>query len=383
MLKWFRMHSTQWRIGMLISALLLAITTALIPTPVVVSASNAVPADCEFYGSTDLQPSGQAAVGTGNSTYQDGDWNVGTDVSPCGTGSGTSIRVETWMDGAQGPIACESPANHNASGACMTVLGEARNVIVDWYYSESGPLSGVWYAHSKHYFIAASSETFQFQDTYDQFDFTGYTGGNGGGNGDEDPPDEEGGGGTPIVMPLGNSQAFKLTSAAEGVPFDLDADGTLEQIAWTAADSKLGFLAIDRNGNGSIDNGSELFGDHTVPGVKDGFAALRLIMPQADDAPPGPGYINANDPLYSKLLLWEDRNHNGLSEPDELQPLSNLYTQIRLGYSGHNRKDGNGNEFRYKGAAEIRTAPGQNRSKDYGEQKTRLRAIYDVVFVKQ
>ena len=59
--------------------------------------------------------------------------------------------------------------------------------------------------------------------------------------------------------------AYKLTGPSRGVQFDVDGDGAKEQTAWTAADSHLAFLALDRNGNGVIDSGKELFGSNTIP----------------------------------------------------------------------------------------------------------------------
>ena len=58
-----------------------------------------------------------------------------------------------------------------------------------------------------------------------------------------------------------NGDGFHLTSADEGVLFDIDADGDLDQVAWTRADSGDAWLALDRNGNGVIDDATELFGN--------------------------------------------------------------------------------------------------------------------------
>jgi hypothetical protein len=184
---------------------------------------------------------------------------------------------------------------------------------------------------------------------------------------------------TPIILPVGQSQAYKLTSAPNGVAFDIDGDGTVEQIAWTAADSGLAFLAIDRNGNGQIDNGTELFGNRTRPGSPNGFDALSKLYPIT-----GPiGFIDADDEVYPKLLLWEDRNHNGLSEASELRPASDLYSRIGLGYSLHDRRDGHGNQFKFRGWATWRTAPGKNDVKHANDADARQRDIYDVLLVVQ
>ena len=191
----------------------------------------------------------------------------------------------------------------------------------------------------------------------------------------------------PIVIPLIHAPAFKLTSAKDGVLFDLDADGTPELTAWTAADSNVAFLAFDRDGDGFISSGRELFGDKTLPGKPHGFVALRLLNDQmrVEQGLPAQadGVIDADDPIYARLLLWEDRNHNGISEASELRPLKDLYSGIGLGASVHNRKDGHGNTFRYRGWAYYRTAPGANKIKDGHEERTRRRDIYDVFFVRQ
>jgi hypothetical protein len=69
---------------------------------------------------------------------------------------------------------------------------------------------------------------------------------------------------SPIIINLRNDKLdLRLTSAVDGVPFDLDGDGALEQVSWTAPGSAVAFLVLDRNGNGIIDDGSELFGTAT------------------------------------------------------------------------------------------------------------------------
>ena len=149
---------------------------------------------------------------------------------------------------------------------------------------------------------------------------------------------------SPIVIPTGQSQAIRLTRASDGVIFDIRGDGAPILTAWTVADTEVAFLALDRNGNGTIDSGQELFGDATFPNVGNGFAALRLTGQHNQD-----GGINAADELYAKLLLWTDRNHNGYSEPDELQPFSGLFEVIGLGYTYAPRRDGFGNEYQFQG----------------------------------
>jgi hypothetical protein len=67
---------------------------------------------------------------------------------------------------------------------------------------------------------------------------------------------------TPIILSLSNNDV-RLTDVPDGVKFDLDADGVLDSIAWTERDAADGFLVLDRNHNGKIDDGTELFGDAT------------------------------------------------------------------------------------------------------------------------
>ena len=87
--------------------------------------------------------------------------------------------------------------------------------------------------------------------------------------------------GAPILVPISEDkralrrQDYQLTGLLQGVRFDMNGDGIEEQVSWTAQGSHLAFLALDRNGNGKIDNGKELFSNFTFPDVNNGFAALN------------------------------------------------------------------------------------------------------------
>jgi hypothetical protein len=180
---------------------------------------------------------------------------------------------------------------------------------------------------------------------------------------------------SPIIADT-DGDGYRLTSVDEGVRFDLDGDGLAEQLAWTEPGSDDAFLAVDRNGNGRIDDGRELFGDHTPayadqsePPVANGFEALKFAEGPSYGGGRADGTIDAADAIFPRLVLWRDLNHNGISEPEELQAAARAgLVAMGTHYKVSRRHDKHGNEYRLRGQSWWRKRSG----------RVVERAVYDV-----
>jgi len=168
---------------------------------------------------------------------------------------------------------------------------------------------------------------------------------------------------SPVVVDV-SGNGFQLTSAANGVKFDMAGTGPV-QMGWTAPGAMNAFLCLPDAGGG-CDNGKNLFGNFTPQprsSTPNGFLALAVYDSNGD------GVIDSRDAIFPSLRLWIDTNHDGISQPNELYTLPALGVQsISLNYKLDERQDQYGNRFRYR--AQVSSTSGAH-------------FAYDVFFVTQ
>jgi hypothetical protein len=155
--------------------------------------------------------------------------------------------------------------------------------------------------------------------------------------------------GSPVILDL-TGKGFDLTSAENGVLFDITGTGKKLQIAWTDASADNAFLALPGS-DGLVHTGQELFGNFTPqpPSAhRNGFAALA-VYDDPRNGGNGDGIIDSRDAVFASLRLWVDANHDGVSQPEELHTLPSLgVNSISLKYREDDKTDQYGNVFRYR-----------------------------------
>jgi hypothetical protein len=169
----------------------------------------------------------------------------------------------------------------------------------------------------------------------------------------------------PVLLDL-NQDGVHLSGPDPGVHFDIDADGIQDEIAWTAAGGDDAFLCWDRNRNGIIDDGRELFGyatPLTTGGpAKVGYRALAELDQPAYGGN-GDGKIDADDLAFRELCAWGDVNRDGISQPAEIHTLGEVgVVALRYNYRTIHLRDAFGNLFRYVSSADMLSSSGAVRS---------------------
>ena len=145
----------------------------------------------------------------------------------------------------------------------------------------------------------------------------------------------------PLVFDLDGDGITTVSLEESNAFFDLDNNGFAEKTSWVGA--KEGLLAYDKNGDGIINGGNELFGDRTL--MKDsktlassGFTALAEYDNNKD------GKIDSNDAIYTLLRIWQDSDGDGIASAGELKQLVDLgIVSIGLSYNNTGVTDGANN----------------------------------------
>jgi Ca2+-binding RTX toxin-like protein/GH24 family phage-related lysozyme (muramidase) len=151
---------------------------------------------------------------------------------------------------------------------------------------------------------------------------------------------------SPIVLDL-DGNGIATQNLSNGIFFDYDGNGFAERTGWATPGD--GILVRDLNGNGQIDNGSELFGDRTL--LKNGQTAANGFVALADLDGNGDGKLDSQDSAWAGLNIWQDLNSDGITNVGELKTLSDLGIQsIATGYTTNASTDANGNIHQQQGS---------------------------------
>ncbi|HOV04586.1 MAG TPA: hypothetical protein PLG99_09270, partial [Kaistiaceae bacterium] len=142
----------------------------------------------------------------------------------------------------------------------------------------------------------------------------------------------------PLVLDLDGDGIETVGLAQSGTHFDLDGDFFAERAGWLGPDD--GFLAVDRNGNGRIDDITEMFGGPDLSAFSD-------LAAHDDD---GDGAITAADAIFADLRVWRDLDQDGVTDEGELETLDFFdIVSIGVGATDLGDREVFGNRFPQEG----------------------------------
>jgi hypothetical protein len=256
------------------------------------------------------------------------------------------VRSELWLESS--PTGCTAGPSYNPVGTAPYSDDHHQRETTRWC---TVYLCGLYAARGRHYIDGTLYKSTQGNDA---------PGGDCGGQtcnpctlghvqgGDCGVNQQDACGCCPNPCPLlidRSGDGLSLSDVDDGALLDISGQGAVFWLGWPTSPDDA-WLAYDRNGDGTINNGSELFGNTrrlaSGRNAENGYEVLAEL--DEDDN----GVVDGRDPLFAKLLLWGDANRNGVSEPRELTPLSS--TGIRsLGvlYDESDKVDKFGNRFRF------------------------------------
>jgi len=150
---------------------------------------------------------------------------------------------------------------------------------------------------------------------------------------------------SPIILDL-DGKGVRTTSLSNGVVFDFAGNGNAVQSAWS--DPSCGFLVRDLNGNGQIDNGSEMFGDYTI--LKNGEQAKNGFIALAELDLNGDGEVDRDEAEAAGIRIWRDANTNGIVDAGEMLTFEQAgVLSVQTRYVNSREVDENGNMYRWHG----------------------------------
>ena len=150
---------------------------------------------------------------------------------------------------------------------------------------------------------------------------------------------------SPLVFDL-DGDGIETVGTETGVQFDHNGNGYAERTGWIGPDD--GLLAFDRDQNGNIDNGNELFGNHYR--LNSGSLASNGFLALADLDSDSNKHIDSQDIAWDRLAIWQDLNLSGSVDPGELNSLvSHGIAKISLEYTRGKGLDWDGNDHREQG----------------------------------